>query len=160
MKLLIILVFISSFPTYVYAKDYYLVSGTSLQLSSPRRSSEKVIAFTLSSGGGVILKKKYDLSFLLKYGKKLEEKFYGAGISSKYLLRTFDKSSKINPYIGVFVGFNKGNQFSSEFSISVGNRFFNTPNMAMVLNLEYGKSLSNKEEVTSLRSLISWSYFF
>lgn len=166
MQLLTILILISALfiqakaKTSTHRKDYYLTAGTALQLRSPKQGQKKVIAFTISAGKGVILKKKYDFSLLLSYGNRLEQKFYGAGISSKYLLKILNKTSKINPYVAFFVGFNKGEYFNSTLGASIGNRFFVSPKMAMALNLEYAKTTSTLKEVTGLRSLISWSYFF
>lgn len=162
MKLLTVLMFVSTLAIqakaqkHVHAKDYYLSAGTSFQLSSPKEGT----TFKLVVSKGVILKKKYDFSLSLNYAKNPSQKSYGAGLSSKYLLKALNKTSKTNPYVAFFVGLNKGQESNSKLSLSLGNRFFVSPQMAIVLNLEYAKTTSNTKEVTELNSVVSWSYFF
>lgn len=153
---------------------HYLTVGTALNFFSEKKDDEKVTIYTVKIGKGFIFKQKYDVSFLLTYGKNGDAQAYGVGVATKYLLhKMLSKHKKVKkvmgemvPYVGMGLDWDKAEDAgSSQVNVSVGNRFPVSKNMMMDLKYTYyvGKGSNGEGEDNKTKGSIvnmSWNYFF
>lgn len=154
---------------FFHKNQHYLTVGTALDFSSKKVDGVKTTSYAVQLGRGIIFKQKYDVSFLLNYNKKGNDKSYGLGVDTKYLfhkmLTKYKKTTgHLHPYIGIGFSVDKEDKTTKKVKFSLGNRFPISNNMMLGLDYTYymGKyTLANQDYKTKGSSItMNWNYFF